>query len=42
MDPFSGASLDLSWKCLSKQILILFAVDPLSGASLDLSSEYLG
>ena len=42
MDPLSGASLDLSWECLGKQILSLFAVDPLSGASLDLSADCLG
>ena len=41
MDPLSVASLDLSWECLGKQIVLLFVVDPLSGASLDPSGGCL-
>ena len=38
VDPRSGVSLDLSWECLGKHILLLFAMDLFSGAS----STYLG
>ena len=42
VDPLSGAPLDVSSKCLGKQIFLPFAVDPLSVLLLDFSWECIG